>query len=90
MTRNSAVGFSIGNKGYVGTGYGDGPTLYNDFWEWDQVSNVWTQNVNFGGMARNAAVGFSIGNKGYVGTGVTGINPNYAFQDFWEYDPTLK
>jgi hypothetical protein len=87
--RGGAVGFSIGNKGYIGTGHDAGITLYKDFWEWDQASNLWTQNVNFGGMARNAAVGFSIGNKGYVGTGATGVNPNYAFQDFWEYDPDL-
>jgi N-acetylneuraminic acid mutarotase len=85
--RGYATGFSIGNKGYIGTGYGDGSTLYNDFWVWDQETDVWTQKTNFGGMARNAAVSFSIGNKGYIGTGITGVNPNYAFQEFWEYDP---
>ncbi len=30
--RRGAVGFSIGNKGYIGTGYGLGGPL-NDFWE---------------------------------------------------------
>jgi N-acetylneuraminic acid mutarotase len=86
--RSSAIGFSIGNKGYIGTGVGVGGTLYNDFWEWDQAINNWKQTVNFGGMARTAALSFSIGNKGYVGTGGTGVDPNYALQDFWEYDPT--
>jgi len=34
--RSSAVGFSIGNKGYIGTGFG-GNFLYilQDFWEYD-------------------------------------------------------
>jgi len=33
--RHSAVGFSIGDKGYVGMGYGDyvGGGFYKDFWE---------------------------------------------------------
>src|SRR5687768_11906654 len=61
-----AVGFSIGTKGYIGTG-NDGVDK-NDFWEWDQATNVWTQKANFTGTARSGAVGFSIGTKGYIGT----------------------
>jgi hypothetical protein len=86
LARGVAVGFSIGNKGYIGTGYGDGMPLFKDFWEWDQATNLWTKKVDFGGLARSAAVGFSIGNKGYIGTGVSGVNPDYAFRDFWEWD----
>jgi N-acetylneuraminic acid mutarotase len=84
IARSGAVGFSIGNKGFIGTGNDDGNNLFKDLWEWDQATNVWMKKADFGGMARNTAVGFSIGNKGYIGTGCTGINPNYAFQDFWE------
>src|ERR1035437_9204416 len=77
-----AVGFSIGSKGYIGTG-GDGSVPFKkDFWEWDQSSNVWTQKANFGGTARWAAVGFSIGTKGYIGTGVDNTG---CQQDFWEW-----
>src|ERR1041384_7930203 len=61
------VGFSIGTKGYIGTGYNT--TYRNDFWEWDQATNVWTQKADFAGTARYAAVGFAIGTKGYIGTG---------------------
>ena len=58
--------------------------LKRDFWEYDPVTNIWTQKADFGGTARTAAVGFSIGNKGYIGTG----NSGGVFQkDLWEYDP---
>ena len=76
--RRAAVGFSIGTKGYIGTG--STSTGYkNDFWEYNPSSNAWTQKANFGGTTRYAAVGFSIGAKGYIGTGGTTTYKN----DFW-------
>ena len=82
--RYEAVGFSIDNKGYIGTGHDNLAVNYNDFWEYDPVLNTWTQKANFGGVARFDAVGFAIGNKGYIGTGYTGTA---SFKDFWEYEP---
>jgi Head domain of trimeric autotransporter adhesin len=82
--RYSAVGFSIGSKGYIGTG-ADG-AFKIDFWEYDPATNVWTQKADFGGTARQHAVGFSIGSKGYIGTGNDGFGSVYK-KDFWEYDP---
>ena len=79
-----ATGFSIGTKGYIGIGDTTNPT--NDFWEWDQATNVWTQKADFGGAARANAVGFSIGSKGYIGTGSTGNGPYTFYNDFWEWD----
>ncbi|TAL62068.1 MAG: T9SS type A sorting domain-containing protein [Bacteroidetes bacterium] len=78
-----AVGFSIGAKGYIGTGSDMSFTSLGNFWEWDQASDTWTQKGNFGGMVRSDAVGFSIGNKGYIGTGTGGTQ---FMQDFWEWD----
>lgn len=89
--RVSAVAFSIGNKGYIGTGvvYGSTPFVFKDFWEFDPFLKTWTQKANVGGINRIDAVGFSIGNKGYIGTGTTGTGtaPSDVFKDFWEYDP---
>src|SRR4051812_9436079 len=69
-SRETPVSFSIGTKGYIGTGYNGGTfTFYKDFWEFDRDSNVWTQKADFAGGNRTGAVGFSIGNKGYIGTG---------------------
>src|ERR1041385_629529 len=83
--REQAFAFSIGTKGYIGTGYDNSFAHYAfDFWEWDQTTNVWTQLSNFSGGIRSGAVGFSIGTKGYAGTGFNGTN---LCSDFWEYDP---
>jgi N-acetylneuraminic acid mutarotase len=84
--RYEAVGFSIGTKGYLGTGNG-GFSGMKDFWEYDPSTNTWTQRADFGGSARYGAVGFSIGSKGYIGTGYTGSS--YT-KDFWEYDPSAN
>lgn len=83
--RKGASGFSIGNKGYMGTGLGI--TQTNDFWEYNPVSNAWTQKANFAGTPRKDAVGFSIGTKGYIGTGQVG---GQLTNDFWEYDPAIN
>src|SRR3954469_6978256 len=71
----NAVGFSIGTKGYIGTGtinYSASKT----FWEYDPATNSWTQKADLAGPGRFSAVGFSIGSKGYIGTGVDG---SYAY-----------
>src|SRR5437762_3334350 len=81
--RFGAIGFSISNKWYLGTG--NGTILYNDFWEYDPATNVWTQKADFGGGNIIRTVGFSIGSKGYVGTGG---DESALKNDFWEYDPT--
>jgi len=80
------VGFSIGSKAYIGTGY-DG-SYTNTFWEYDSATDTWAQKANFGGTSRQYAVGFSIGSKGYIGTGYDGL-PNFK-KDFWEYDPSTN
>jgi len=85
--RADAVGFAIGNKGYVGTGWDVTTLRYNDFWEFDPALNTWTQKANVGGLPRFDAVGFAIGNKGYIGTGG---DLSSCFSDFWEYDPVLN
>ena len=83
IARIQAVGFSIGDKGYIGTG---GRVGYEkDFWEYNPTNDTWTRKADFPGLARWAAVGFSIGNKGYVGLGLNGTT---NFIDFWEYDPS--
>ncbi len=81
-----AVGFSIGRKGYIGTG-NDGINNHRDFWEYDPSTNLWTQKTDFGGTARTWATGFSIGSKGYIGTGFDNVS---FYKDFWEYDPVTN
>jgi N-acetylneuraminic acid mutarotase len=86
LPRSDAVGFSIGTKGYLGTGF-DGDERLNDFWEYDVSENSWTQKADFPGVARNGAIGFGTDTKGYIGTGYDGTN---KLKDFWEYDPSTN
>ena len=86
--RSKATAFSIGDKGYLGTGYNyttEGGEVYlNDFWEYDPASNTWTQKADFPGSARYDAVSFSVLGKGYIGAGYDG---NYL-KDFYAYEPS--
>ncbi|MEO6357801.1 MAG: T9SS type A sorting domain-containing protein, partial [Ferruginibacter sp.] len=83
--RHFAVGFSIGNKGYMGTGGGK-----DDFWEFDPAtsdSGTWTKKEPYGGGPRWGSTGFSVAGKGYIGTGYN--EKNISQNDFWEYDPLV-
>ncbi|MCE9540394.1 MAG: galactose oxidase, partial [Bacteroidetes bacterium] len=79
--RYGSAAFSIGNKGYIGTGY-DGNLSYKDFFEFDPVLNSWLQKSDFGGEARGYGIGFAIGNNGYIGIG---NNANGALSNLWVY-----
>lgn len=86
-TRQFAVGFSIGAKGYIGTGWDQGIGYRNDFWEYDPATNAWSQKANFGGTARILSVGFSVGTKGYICSGQDFIS---RLKDLWEYNPVTN
>ena len=79
--RSSAAAFSIGNYGYVGTGW-DGIHQFSSFYQYDVVKRVWTKKADFRGGARYDAVGFAVQGKGYIGTGYS----IYALSDFYQYD----
>jgi len=82
-----ASGFVANGKGYV-TGILDTnslvPTISPCVYEYDPVSNNWTQKANFPGKARTDATSFSIGNIGYFGIGDTGTGG--VFKDLWQYN----
>ena len=84
LDRNVAAAFTIGTKGYVGTGQGTAAFL-NDFWEYNYLTDVWTPKSAFAGTARRSSIGFSISGKGYIGLGqdATGYK-----KDLWQYDTT--
>ncbi|MEP3837119.1 MAG: kelch repeat-containing protein [Algibacter sp.] len=82
-SRGNAVSFTIGDKGYLVTGY-DGDDYLSDTWEYNSEGDYWIKKADFPGTARSGAVGFTIDGKGYLGTGYDG---NDELKDFWEYDP---
>ena len=80
--RYIAFGFSIGNKGYIGSGSASNTSgYYTDFWEYDPYSNSWTQKKPITGK-RAYAASFAIRNKGYIGTGALEAN---FYSDWWVY-----
>jgi len=88
--RTGATGFSIGSKGYLGTGNRSlsGANLLKDFWEYDSATIAWRQLSDLTGTARDGAVGFSIGGKGYIGLGRS-LDSGYL-TSLWEYDPVTN
>ncbi|HXH20195.1 MAG TPA: T9SS type A sorting domain-containing protein, partial [Chitinophagales bacterium] len=81
--RMTAASFSMGDKGYVGTGC-NGSGNISDFWEYNALNDQWTQKADFTGAARCEAVGVSAGDKGYIGTGETDSS---LTNDLFEYIP---
>jgi len=89
-TRSDAVGFTIGDKGYIGSGTHDGGiTPLADFYQYDTAANTWTQIADLGNgtttYPRYGAVAFGFDTEGYV---LTGTDNQYYFGDVWKYDPT--
>src|SRR5262249_40561707 len=90
--RSVAVGFAIGDKGYIGTGAGRDDTgnviALSSFREYDPANDTWTRKAHLPGGpgARLAyAVGFSVGSKGYIVTG-SHLGLTYS-REVAEYDP---
>jgi N-acetylneuraminic acid mutarotase len=84
LDRGSACSFSVKDKGYICLGQGQTNPYFKDTWEYDQISDTWTQKADFLGTARRQAVGFSIGDFAYVGTGQ---DVNGLCKDFYKFDP---
>lgn len=82
LQRNCAASFTLGNKGYVGTGQSGDPFL-NDFWEYNKVTNVWTSKPSVGGIDRRCGVGFAVGGIGYIGLGQDAVGFK---KDLWAFD----
>jgi hypothetical protein len=89
MAWYQAACFSIGGKGYAGTGENqvNPPYFFNDFWEYNPITNAWAQRADFGGTPRRSGVGFSIGTKGYIGVGFDTSGIFGLPHDLWEYTP---
>tara|TARA_R110002020_G_scaffold117986_1_gene269631 strand:- start:28344 stop:29339 length:996 start_codon:yes stop_codon:yes gene_type:complete len=82
--RSGTSYFTIGDTGYMGTGY-DGDDYLNSFWAYDLNGDFWTQKADFPGAPRNAGVGFVVADKGYIGSGYDGVD---ELDDFYVYDPS--
>jgi N-acetylneuraminic acid mutarotase len=85
-TRVSPVGFTIGGKGYIGSGSTrDDQTglLLRDFYEYDPEYNSWTRLTDYPGNVQNNFIGWSqvINDKAYI---------TFGPQDFYSYVPSIN
>jgi N-acetylneuraminic acid mutarotase len=83
VVRQSAAGFELGDKVYVGGGSANQSTTLSDFWEYDPITQTWTQVANYP-QPIYAAVNFVLDGKGFVGCGRTSNSFN---TDFYYYVP---
>ncbi|TDE10492.1 Kelch repeat-containing protein [Dyadobacter psychrotolerans] len=91
--RSRAVSFSIGSKGYIGTGStSETVSRVKDFWAYDVSTKIWSQIADYTGTGRHDAVAFVISGKAYVGTGYDGntLVDNGYKKDFYQYDPATN
>ena len=81
-----AVGFTIDELGYVGTGRtsANGSVLVQNFFTYNPVTNSWNSIASFIGTGRRGAVSFVIDGKAYVGTGETNFG---RVSSFYKYTP---
>jgi N-acetylneuraminic acid mutarotase len=65
---HGAVGFTIGNKGYMGSGDSESIGATSLFYEFDPIANTWTQKANCP-LSDDGHVSFAINGLGYIGLG---------------------
>lgn len=87
LNRGSACAFSVGFKAYICLGQGDTNPFFKDNWEYDLVSETWSQKSDFIGEARRQAVAFVIGDLAYVGTGIAASGLK---NDMYSYDSSTN
>ncbi|GAB5475092.1 MAG: kelch repeat-containing protein [Maribacter sp.] len=80
--RSGAFAFTIGNKGFMGTGF-DGDDRLTDVWSYDMDGNFWSQLAPFPGSPRSSTAAFTVNGNGYVGLGYDG---DIELRDFYRYN----
>jgi N-acetylneuraminic acid mutarotase len=82
-------GTQTGDKGYITLGQNGTSLTYT--WEYDFLSDLWTEKTPYEGTARSGAVGFTITDqngvsRGFAGTGLSTGNTS-GFSDLEEFFP---
>jgi N-acetylneuraminic acid mutarotase len=77
--------FSINGFGYVygGANINANPTFINQLWQYDPVTDAWTQKTSSPGVGRQAGAAFLIQGKAFIGMGLSAG----SLQDCYIYDP---
>ncbi len=84
--RNFAIGFEVNGKGYISCGY-NGSSANMEMWEYDAVSDNWTQKTSGPAIGRIHPAFSVVGDRVYIGQGQQ--NGNFVDLDDWyEYNTT--
>ena len=84
--RYGAVGFGIGTKGYICSGYTGSHT--KDLWEYDPATNLWTAKASMNTSdKRTGAIALVHNSKAYI---VTGTNNGSVVTEMAMYDPATN
>lgn len=83
--RQTAIGFTINNKGYVGGGQKGYAEAFKDFYSFDPVANVWKLVGDIGDKGRAWGCASVVNGKAYLGTGWD-FGASF-FNDWWEFTP---
>ncbi len=84
----AAASFSLNGKGYYGIGNGGTATgpYHVQFYEYNPVTDSWSQKANFPGISRYGVNSIVSGSYGYVGFGSN--ETLFAFfNDWYQYNP---
>lgn len=96
--RSQACSFTIGNKGYMCSGFrGESYNYLNDLWEYDMDADSWTQLASLPDLAdgtsggRYGSAAFALDDKGYVAIGYAKNDSDFYYRtDTWQYDPSVN
>ncbi|PWT72514.1 MAG: galactose oxidase [Bacteroidetes bacterium] len=84
FARYDAIGFGIGDLGYITTG-NTGSGWLEDLWQYDPASDTWTERRG-SGKKRSSSICFVYNGKAYI---FCGTNNGKLLNDGWLYDPSL-
>ena len=93
IARSGAVSFVLNGKGYLTTGITGTGTLNLHTWEYDPISDLWTEKTAFQktGRTNAASFSFSVNNiyRGFVLTGESAFSydDSYEFRPYDAYNP---
>ncbi len=78
--------FSLNGKGYTVCGSGQVTSEQNQVWEYDPITDNWTQKKDFPGAARDFPFAVAAGGFAFVGLGDFFLAPPF-FSDMYKYNP---
>ena len=89
QVRYGSYYFSIGSKGYIGGGKNLSGTTFQDFWEYNSITNLWAPLSNLP-TANALGEAFSVNGKGYITGGYVPNGPCPNTTNVYEFDPAFN